>query len=194
MTHNRRQRTSKVCVISFSACVAHKVRRLIHVSTFAVYEPFPDGPLTEDTRDGDRSNGYVDVNLDLETMVFDAVRNHGLAGTILQPSIVYGPFCWPWTNIPAEMLLYGEVVLPDRGEGLCNALYIDDLVDGMILAAMAPDAIGERFIISGPEPITWGAFFTAFSGVLNSTLRPSGRTKKLLIRNRRPSRCCDLPI
>jgi nucleoside-diphosphate-sugar epimerase/predicted dehydrogenase len=142
------------------ACTAHSVRRLIHVSTFAVYEPFPDGPLSEATRDGDRSNVYVDTKLDLEKTIFEAIRDRGLAATIIQPAIVYGPFCRPWTNTPAEMLIFGDVILPDRGEGLCNAVYIDDLVDSLVLAATLPAAVGERFIISGPRPVTWAAFFT----------------------------------
>jgi nucleoside-diphosphate-sugar epimerase/predicted dehydrogenase len=148
------------------ACARGSVRRLIHVSTFAVYEPFPDGPLSEETRDGDRSNAYVVTKLALEGMVFDAVKNRGLAATIIQPSIVYGPFCSPWTNTPAEMLLGGDVILPDRGEGLCNAVYIDDLVDGLMLAAIVPAAIGERFIVSGPAPVTWATFYEEIARAL----------------------------
>src|ERR1019366_1063929 len=150
------------------ACAAHSVRRLVDVSKFAVYEPFPDGPLTEESPDGDRSNTYVDTKLDLERMIFEAAQNRGVAATIIQPSIVYGPFCWPWTNTPAEMLIFGDVILPDLGEGLCNAVYIDDLVDGLILAAVSPAAVGERFIISGPQPVTWADFFTEIALALGT--------------------------
>jgi nucleoside-diphosphate-sugar epimerase len=150
------------------ACAAHSVKRLVHVSTFAVYEPFPDGPLTEETRDGDRSNGYVRAKLDLEEIIFEAVHKRGVAATVVQPSIVYGPFSVSWTNAPAEMLIFGDVILPDRGEGLCNAVYIDDLVDGLILAALAPEAVGERFILSGPKPVTWATFFTEMSVALGT--------------------------
>src|SRR5579871_6450488 len=151
-----------------AACSAHSVRRLVQVSTFAVYEPFVDGALTEETRAGDRSNVYVDVKLTLEKMIFDAVKERKLAATIVQPAIVYGPFSSPWTDFPAEMLLSGEVVLPGHGEGLCNAVYIDDLIDGMILAAIVPDAVGERFIISGPEVVTWATFFTSIAEILGT--------------------------
>ena len=150
------------------ACVAHSVRRLIYVSSCAVYEPFPDGPLTEESPDGDRSNVYIDTKLEMEGMIFEALRNRGLPGTIVQPTIVYGPFCSPWTNTPAERLIFGDVILPDRGEGLCNAVYIDDVVDSLILAAVSPAAIGERFLISGPQPVTWAAFFTEIAYTLRA--------------------------
>ena len=148
------------------ACVAHSVRRLIYVSSCAVYEPFPHGPLTEESPDGDRSNVYIDTKLEMERMISEASLNRGLQGTIVQPTIVYGPFCSPWTNTPAEKLIFGDVILPERGEGLCNAVYIDDVVDGLILAAVSPAAIGERFLISGPQPVTWAAFFTEIAYAL----------------------------
>jgi predicted dehydrogenase/nucleoside-diphosphate-sugar epimerase len=151
-----------------TACAKHSVRRLVHVSSFGVYEPFPDGPLTEETRDGDRSSVYVNTKLDLEKILFDIAGHQNVPATIVQPTIVYGPFCGTWTNAIAEMLIYGNVVLPGRGEGLCNAVYVDDIVDGLAIAALSPAAVGKRFIMSGPRPITWGTFFTAFAKALGT--------------------------
>jgi len=151
------------------ACAKRSVRRLVEVSTFAVYEPFQDGPLTEESPDGDQSNTYVDTKLDLERMIFEATRNRGVAATIIQPAIVYGPFCRPWTNTPAEMLLSGDVILPDRGEGLCNAVYVDDVIDALIVAATSAAAVGERFIIAGPQPVTWATFFIEMARELRIT-------------------------
>jgi predicted dehydrogenase/nucleoside-diphosphate-sugar epimerase len=148
------------------ASLTHNVRRLVHVSTFSVYEPFPDGPLTEATRDGDPSWVYVRTKLDLEKELLFAAKTRDVPVTIVQPAIVYGPYGKPWTNAPAENLIFGDVILPDRGEGLCNAVYIDDLVDGLVLVAGHPAAIGERFILSGPEPVSWGTFFESFARAL----------------------------
>lgn len=152
-----------------SASSTHPPRRLVYVSTFAVYEPFSDGLLTEESPDGDRSNVYVDTKLDMERMIFAAARD-GIPATIIQPAIVYGPFCRPWTNTPAERLLSGDVILPDQGEGTCNAVYIDDLVDGLLLAATASAAaaVGERFIISGPQPVTWADFYNGIARALGA--------------------------
>lgn len=151
-----------------AACVKHQVRRLVYVSTFSVYEPFPDGLINEETRDGDRGWMYTRIKLDMEARVLRAVREQNLPATVVQPTIVYGPYSKPWTNAPAENLIYGTVVLPGRGEGLCNAVYIDDLVDGFILAATQPSAIGERFVLSGPVPVSWGEFFGAIASALRT--------------------------
>jgi nucleoside-diphosphate-sugar epimerase len=149
------------------ACASHSVKRLVHVSTFSVYDPLPDGPLTEESPDGDRANVYVDTKLDLEKIIFEAVRNRRVAATIVQPTIVYGPYCVPWTNMPAESLIFGDVILTDGEVGVCNAVYIDDLVDGLILAAISPAAVGERFLMSGP-PATWATFFIEMARVLGT--------------------------
>ena len=82
------------------ACLKHKVRRLVYVSTFSVYEPFPDGIVSEETRDGDRNWMYVRSKLEMEEYVLKAVRERNLPASIVQPTIVYGPFSKPWTNAP----------------------------------------------------------------------------------------------
>ena len=53
-----------------------------------------------------------------------AVYEDGLPATILQPTIVYGPFSRPWTDGPADMLRFGTVMLADAGKGICNAVYV----------------------------------------------------------------------
>ena len=150
------------------ACTAHAVRRLVHTSTMAVYEPFPEGAVSEQTPDGNRSNVYVDTKLKLEKMLFDAVKTRGLLASIVQPAIVYGPYSTTWTTRPAVALMYGTVFLPDAGAGVCNPVYIDDLIDGMLLAAVTPAAVGERFILSGPQAVTWATFYNDMAKALGA--------------------------
>lgn len=140
-----------------------KVKGFVYLSSFSVYEPFPDGKLTEETRDGDVSWPYARNKLDLEARTLKAAREEGVPASIIQPAVVYGPFSKPWADAPAQMLITGDVILPDAGEGICNAVFIEDLIDAMLLAAQRPEAIGERFIVSGPEPVSWGKFFGAIA-------------------------------
>jgi len=137
-------------------------RRLVHTSSFVAYDIPPAGELTEETIGTTATCGYAHVKRALDEELIKAVRQGAVEAAIVQPTIVYGPRSAPWTVEPSEMLRHGTVVLPDRGEGVCNAVYVDDVVTGMILAATEPAAIGQRFLISG-EPVTWAQFYEAMA-------------------------------
>ena len=141
------------------ACRANGCRRLVYVSSFVVYDIPNEGRVTEDTPDTPATSGYAHTKLALEAELLTAVRETGFPGTVVQPTIVYGPFSQPWTLSPVDMLRHGTVVLPGQGEGLCNAVYVDDVVTAMILAAQKPEAVGQRYLVSGPAPITWRTFY-----------------------------------
>ncbi|MFH4234040.1 hypothetical protein WAJ75_23845, partial [Acinetobacter baumannii] len=66
----------------------------------------------------------------------------------LQPTIIYGPFGPLWTIDVLETLKRRGVILIDGGEGFCNLVYIDDVVDALLLAATNDKALGETFLIS----------------------------------------------
>lgn len=141
------------------ACLRHKVQRLVQISTFSVHEPFPDGEIHADTPLGPAAYDYPEAKIAVEQQVLSAVNEHDLPAVILRPSIVYGPFGGYWTDRPVKNLFKGRVVLPDDGSGLCNGVFVDDLVDAMVLAATRPNVIGEIFLISGPDYVTWKTFY-----------------------------------
>ena len=146
-----------------AGCQANACHRLVHLSSFVVYRLPAEGEVTEDTVAETSGAGYAHIKHLLEGELMRAVREAALPGTILQPTIVYGPYSRPWTIDPADMLRYGTVVLPDHGEGICNAVYVDDVVSAMILAAQHPAAVGQRFLVSGPAPVTWRDFYEAMA-------------------------------
>ena len=143
------------------ACLKNGAR-LVHVSTFATYEPLPDGDLTEDMKPVRSGIPYSEIKLDVE----EAVKSRGLDAVIVMPTIVYGPYGKAWTLFPASQLKTGTVLLPESGEGLCNAVHVDDVCQGMIRAAVVPGAKGRRYFLSGSAPVTWGAYFQALADAL----------------------------
>ena len=148
------------------ACRSNGCRRLVHVSSFVVYEIPNEGEASEESPETTAAGGYAHTKLELEAELLKAVRDKGVPGTIVQPTIVYGPFSRPWSMDPADMLRHGTVVLPGGGEGICNAVYVDDVVSAMILAAVRPEAIGQRYLISGPAPITWREFYEGMASAV----------------------------
>jgi nucleoside-diphosphate-sugar epimerase len=57
-------------------------------------------------------------------------------------------------------------VLVNGGDGLCNAVYVDDVVQALLRAAVATDGAGERFLVSGPAPVSWREFYAAYEDML----------------------------
>ena len=85
---------------------------------------------------------------------------------MVQPTVVYGPFSLPWTIGPLGALKSSRVVLANGGDGMCNAVYVDDVVAALLLAASRPEAVGQVFLISAESPITWKDFYAAYEDML----------------------------
>jgi nucleoside-diphosphate-sugar epimerase len=94
---------------------------------------------------------YSETQLDVEETLLAAINARGLDATIILPTIVYGPNSKAWTLAPATQLQTGTVLLPEKGQGLCNAVYVDDVCQAMIRSAVTPASRGRRYLISGGD-------------------------------------------
>lgn len=94
----------------------------------AVHGPAPDPQCaTEATGTIGRYNQpYSDAKARAEKVVQRAIAR-GLPGVILRPTIVYGPYS-PFVVRVIEAAPTGTIDLIDGGDGICNAVYVDDVV------------------------------------------------------------------
>jgi nucleoside-diphosphate-sugar epimerase len=146
------------------ACLSNGAR-LVHVSTFAIYHPFPNQRLTEDAPAKRSGWTYSDSKLEIETEIVEAVRSRGLDAVILMPTLVYGAH-GGWTCGSVRKLLTGTVILPGEGDGLCNAVHVDDVCQALLLAAVVAAAQGRRYFVSADVPVTWRAFFESYARIV----------------------------
>ena len=148
------------------AAKKHGVRRFVHISTAEVYGE-PSGEIAETTNYGYTGSEYADSKIEAEKLCFEYSK-HGVPVTILRPSIVYGPFDMMWIVYFAKRLQSGLLgIIKGLGEGYCNLIYIDDLVQGIWLVANHDAAVGEAFNMNGPEIITWNEYFRRLNTALN---------------------------
>jgi nucleoside-diphosphate-sugar epimerase len=147
------------------SCLRHDVRRLVVVSSMSVYEPLPDGRLDETSRRERSGWEYPDTKFEIEVELERIRAETDLPIVVLEPAIVYGPHS-SWTIRPIRRLRHSRLVLPDDGEGLAHAVYVDDVVESLLLAAESDSAIGERLIVSGPEPVTWRRYYGAYEAMI----------------------------
>ena len=167
-------------------------KRLVHVSTISVYGDTRDGDLDE-TAPRMPTYPYGKAKLAGEQLILDYCQSHGLPATVIQPTIVYGPYCKPWTLAPVEQLLSGrDVVLVNGGHGYCNAVYVDDVVNAMILASVPETAVGETFLVSYEQPVTWRDFYGAYEDLLGVQATTSLSAEELMdIARRFPATVSD---
>jgi nucleoside-diphosphate-sugar epimerase len=150
------------------AAGANGVRHFVNLSTMVV---FGDTPAVVDESFAPRKMWdwpYPHQKLEAERAVLAENARSKLPVTILRLGSVYGPWGPAFTYGPIASLKAGRVVLVNEGAGISNAVYVDDVVQAMILAAQRGDAPPDNFIIRGPDRVTWRQFYDAYEAMLGT--------------------------
>ena len=118
-------------------------------------------------------NPYPDSKIASEQVTLQAHVAGDVQATIVRPGDVWGPRSRGWTVLPVKMIKSGQMLLPDGGRGQIGPVYVDNLVDGVELAAASGDAVGEIFTIADGYAIDIGDFFGYYARMLG---KPAPRT------------------
>lgn len=138
-----------------------RVKRWVRINAGTLHAAGPDGVVSEDTKSHEFRTVCPAGKLKPDQTLAYAARA-GLPMVVLQPAVVYGPYARLWTVDVLEKLRTGRVILVNGGNGICNAVYVDDLVSMALLAATKDKAIGETFFVVGENPVTWRDFYAAY--------------------------------
>jgi nucleoside-diphosphate-sugar epimerase len=144
--------------------------RLVHLSSVTVFGfAFPDGV---DEAYPTEPNGvpYVDTKIASEALVLRAHAAGEQAATIVRPGDVYGPRSRPWTILPVAEIRRRRMVLPARGRGIFSPVFIDNLVDGIVLAATREAGAGGVFTLTDGTGVTTREFFGHYARLLRRPL------------------------
>lgn len=131
------------------AAARHGAGRFVHLSSVRVYSDrdFPDG-VDESWPVHPDGHPYVDTKVASEQVVLQAHAAAEIEVTVIRPGDVYGPGSRPWTIIPVEAIGAGRFLLPSKGDGVFSPVYVDNLVDGVVLASARAEGAGQVFNIS----------------------------------------------
>jgi nucleoside-diphosphate-sugar epimerase len=122
------------------------VKRFIHCSTVGVQGEIEDPPANEDYRfaPGDH---YQESKLKGELLAREYFES-GLKGTVVRPVGIYGPGDTRFLKL-FRPISKGHFLMIGSGEVLYHMTFIDDLIQGFILAGSRDEALGEVFTIAG---------------------------------------------
>ena len=130
------------------AAAKHGITRTIHCSTAGVHGDVAQLPADEKTpfNPGDI---YQETKLEAELLAKEAFLG-GLPGAIFRPVGIYGPGDLRFLKL-FKTIHSGRFIMFGRGEVDYHLTYIDDLIDGILLLAERPEALGETFLLAGPR-------------------------------------------
>jgi nucleoside-diphosphate-sugar epimerase len=149
------------------------VKRFVHVSSTVVYGRVKGLVVHEGMPYMRTGDAYTDGKVDAEKAVLHSYHSRGLPAVIFRPAIVYGPYSQTWTVGPLQALRRGETLLVGRGNTYANTIYVDNLVDAILLALECQAAVGECFNITDDDRITWKDFYGAYAQMLGLTEVPN---------------------
>lgn len=151
------------------ACKKNNVQKLIFLSTVSVYDPNTKTELTEDSAYSSYNDPYAKEKIQLEQMLSNV---KGLDVIILQPTIVYG-LGGAWTKYAINACKHQQLMLPNKGEYACNAVYVDDVAQAIFKAIQVQNISFAKFLISGNEQVNWKQFYQLHHQVLSAYQLPS---------------------
>jgi dihydroflavonol-4-reductase len=159
-----------------NACIAHKVKKLVYVSSISAIPELSHGTaITEvDHYDANAVIGfYGQTKAEASQAVMDAVREQGLDASIVFPTGICGPDDYAFGPVASFIIDYCAGKLPGGVEGTFNAVDARDLATA-IVACCEKGRKGEGYILSN-ECVTMQQMFH-----LLSTLTGTKEVKMIL--------------
>ena len=142
------------------------VRRLVYLSSASVHGQAPlPGTDDESPLKGRQPIAYNNAKVWAERRLLDLRSRGAVELVILRPGIVTGPRSIWQTRFAAE-LLAGSACWLDDGRGICNSLYVDNLVHAIHLALTAPGVDGNAFLLGDAETVTWADLYRPIAHAL----------------------------
>jgi nucleoside-diphosphate-sugar epimerase len=140
--------------------LAGRAIRLVHVSTLAAIGPSRDGtPVDEDAQPRPLTH-YGKSKLEAER----TVRALAPGAVIVRPPVVYGPRDTGVLQV-LRSISKGWMLEIAGGERWFSAIYVADLVEGLLVAATR-GAPGRAYFLAHPQPVSWSGLGAAAARIM----------------------------
>lgn len=149
----------KMPAILCAAASAAKIKRVVYLSSASVHgQNIAIGTTEETPLQTDHSIEYNNAKVRAERSFFSECSKYQLDGYALRPGVVYGPRS-RWIADLADELREGRAWLFDEGRGICNSIYVDNLIHAIRLALETTGGAGQPYLVGDKETVTWADFY-----------------------------------
>lgn len=119
-----------------------------------------------------------------EQYLYDLHQKEGFPVVIIRPGNVYGPGPATWVLRPIQAILKNRIALIDNGNGIFHHIYIDNLLDGLLLSMNTKGIEGKQIdITDGDTQIRWKHYFNDLATIIGKPpiTRTLSKNQALLI-------------
>lgn len=142
------------------------VRRLVHVSSAAVHGFSGYRDRTEEDPAPPSPFPYVETKRRGEEAVRAALGDAGPECVVVRPGNVYGPYDRVTMRPMLKAMESGWMGVLDGGRRLTCPVYVDNLVDALLLGAAHPAAAGRTYLVTDGLEITWREYVDALAAAV----------------------------
>lgn len=168
---------------AYRASAQAGVKRIVYLSSAVVHGHNPLPTTHDDSKLILKQPFEYNVSKIMAERLLHQLRQDGAVEVVtLRPSIVFGPRSQWFTAKIASDLLAGKAYLVEDGAGICNTIYVDNLVTAMWKGATNKEAANEDFIVTDGEKVTWKDLYTSVADAVGVDMLtvPSLKKESLL--------------
>jgi nucleoside-diphosphate-sugar epimerase len=148
------------------AACQNGVNRLVFVSTVAVHNFIDAQNMDEQSPQLPTPFPYCQTKREAEALVWEYHRQKKITATVVRPGDVYGPGDRVVLLNMGKLLQKGRLPYLGGGNKLGAFTYVENLVDGLILAGTTERASGETYVITDGIKLTWREYFEKLTAAL----------------------------
>lgn len=156
------------------AAMAERTRRFVHVSSIGVYGSRPEGAVITEN-DGYDSNasrgGYTRSKIMADQLAFWYINSRSAPITVIRPATIFGPggansLVRVGARVGPLNVVFGD------GHNVLPLVYVDNVVDALLLAAQRDEAVGRAYTVVDDDQIAQRAFIARMGPALGAN-RPT---------------------
>ncbi len=151
-----------------AAIWAGTVQRFVHCSTIGVHGDIKNPPANEETPYGP-GDYYQESKTGGEKIAIEYMEQGKLPIVIFRPGGIYGPGDTRFLKL-FRPIKKKRFLMLGSGEILYQLVYIDDLVDGIILCGTVETAVGNIYILTGEPPMTLNQFVSNVANAVDAPM------------------------
>jgi nucleoside-diphosphate-sugar epimerase len=151
--------TENVC----RAAITAGVRRVVHISTFTIYNMAVGRPVSEADPPAPLREPYSITKAQGDKLVQRMIAEDDLPGVIVRPSTLFGPGDRRNFGRLADRVRAGKDIIVGSGDNTVPFVYIADVVQALLLALDNERAVGNVYNVGNDQPLTQKQFLSAIA-------------------------------